>query len=266
MSGGVELVRIDFWNSSTKAYYGYATFTANDTNPTTKIDAYCKLGDETANTTQTVNYTPGAINTFETGFGGDTSSVRTTLPTETVNGSINVTINCTAFYLDDVMFAIKQFVRNPSAGDYDFTTDDGKKATVTITAPEAYPAVFKDGVWYVDTQGDRIANLVFTYGATDNTPLVGDINQDGKDDIAVVSGKTWWVDTTGDHVADYGFDFGAVGDIPLVGDLNHDRIDDIAVVSGNVWWVDTTGDHLANLGFLYGVASDTPLVWGIVYA
>jgi len=116
MSGGVEIARIDFWNSSTKAYYGYATFTANDTNPTTKIDAYCELGGVTARTTQTVNYTPGATNTFVSNVGGDTSSVITKLPTENDPGSIEITINCTAFYLDDVMLAIKQFVRNPGCG------------------------------------------------------------------------------------------------------------------------------------------------------
>ena len=130
MSGGVELARIDFWNSSTKAYYGYATFTANDTNPTTKIDAYCDLGGVlTARTTKTVNYTPGAINTFESNVGG---SARTKLPTEEDKGSINITINCTAFYLDDVMLAIKQFVRNPSVAKvYDFYAD-GEVAHVNI--------------------------------------------------------------------------------------------------------------------------------------
>ncbi len=192
MSGGVELARIDFWNSSTKAYYGYATFTANDANPTTTIDAYCELGGVTAHTTQTVDYTPGATNTFESNVGGNTSSVITKLPTEDDTGSIEITINCTAFYLDDVMLAIKQFVRNPGAGDYDFTTDDEKKATVTITVPKGHgTTVFRNGWWFVDTNGNSIADLYYCYGAAVFTPLVGDINNDGLNDKILF--KDWVV-------------------------------------------------------------------------
>jgi hypothetical protein len=217
MSGGVELVRIDFWNSSTKAYYGYATFTANDTNPTTKIDAYCDIGGETATTTQDVDYTPGATNTFVTNVGGDTSSAITKLPTETVNGSINITINCTAFYLDDVMFAIKQFVRNPTtAGDYVFSAD-GVDETVSITAPGGHgTTVFRNGVWYVDTNGDGVADLYYWYGAAVFTPLVGDINNDGTNDKILFKDGVWYVDTNGDCQPDLYIWFGTTGDVPLL--------------------------------------------------
>ena len=262
-TGGVELVRIDFWNSSTKAYYGYATFTANDTNPTTKIDAYCELGGATARTTQDVDYTPGAINTFETGFGGDTSSVITKLPTETVKGSINVTINCTAFYLDDVMFAIKQFVRNPGAGNYDFFAE-GVKETVSITAAGGRGiAVFRNGQWFVDTTGDHVANLEFWYGLTGDDPLVGDINQNGVADTALFRDGQWFVDTTGDHVADLEFWYGIAGDVPLVGDINQDGVADTALFRDGVWHVDTNGDHVADMIFAYGLAGDDPIVGDI---
>ncbi|NQE53717.1 hypothetical protein C5S29_08995 [ANME-1 cluster archaeon GoMg3.2] len=79
--GGVEIARVDFWNSSTKAHYGYATITANDTDPTTKVDIHCEFGGATATTTQTVNYNPGATNTFVSNVGGDTSSAIIKLPT-----------------------------------------------------------------------------------------------------------------------------------------------------------------------------------------
>ena len=199
MSGGVELVRIDFWNSSTKAYYGYATFTANDTNPTTKIDAYCELGGVTARTTQTVNYTPGATNTFVSHVGGDTSSAITKLPTETVDGSINITINCTAFYLDDVMLAIKQFVRNPSVAKvYDFYAD-GEVAHVNIhhqplgdiTYLKKGPYGAEDYDLYIYTApttiGQQGAYTASDYWSPDgDTRAVAtiDIDGDGVDEIA----------------------------------------------------------------------------------
>jgi hypothetical protein len=265
MSGGVELVRIDFWNSSTKAYYGYATFTANDTNPATKIDAYCDIGGATATTTQDVDYTPGAINTFETGFGGDTSSVRTKLPTETVPGSIKITINCTAFYLDDVMFAIKQFVRNPSAGDYDFFAD-GVKETVTITAtPGGRSAVYRGRTWYVDTNGDGSVDICFDYGLPNDKPLFGDLNRDGSNDVIVYRGRTWYVDTDGDRLFDLWFNFGVDGAIPLVGDFNHDGRDDIAVYIGRTFYINTTlgasGEKGVDLWYNFGLVDVTkPLV------
>jgi len=211
-----------------------------------------------------VDYTPGATNTFESGFGGDTSSVRTKLPTETVKGSINVTINCTAFYLDDVMFAIKQFVRNPTtAGDYTFTTDDGKKATVTITVPSGRGIVVSPGKkWYVDTTGNHVADDVFMYGMAEATPLVGDF---GSEDTAVViPGGRWYVDTTHNHAADQIFAYGMAGSTPLVGDIDGDGIDDIAVVTaGCRWYVNTSGNRVApaaDLIFSYGMAGATPLV------
>jgi hypothetical protein len=55
-------------------------------------------------------------------------------PPKLDNGSINITINCTDFQLKNVTIAIRLFVRNPkTAGDYVFTTDDGKTATVKLT-------------------------------------------------------------------------------------------------------------------------------------
>ena len=267
MSGGVELVRIDFWNSSTKAYYGYATFTANDTNPTTKIDAYCDFGGATASTTQDVDYTAGAINTFESNVGGDTSSAITKLPTEDDDGSIEITINCTAFYLDDVMFAIKQFVRNPGAGDYVFTTDDGKTALVHITAPSGRGIIFRDGIWHADTNGDHITDLIFAFGQKDDLPVVGDINQDGREDTAIFRPGTgaWHVDTTGNHIADLIFAYGQAGDLPVVGDITQDGKDDIAVLRAGVWHVASNGGppFIPDLIFAYGQAKDIPLVGDI---
>ena len=259
-TGGVEIARVDFWNESTKAYYGYATITANSANPTSKADIYCKFGDDAIDTTQNVDYTAGATNTFESGFGGDTSSAIIKLPTEDDDGSIEITITCTAFHLDDVMIAIKQFVRNPTtAGDYDFIAD-GVTETVSITAPGGCGIIFSAPFWFVDSTGDHIADDFFGYGFTGATPLIGDINQDGSNDIAVVDLPTWFVDTTGNHIADDTFGYGFAGATPLVGDFNQDGKDDIAVVDLPTWFVDTDMSGTADLVFGYGFAGGKPLV------
>jgi hypothetical protein len=309
-TGGVLIARVDFWNSRTKAYYGHATITSNNADPTGQVDIYCEFGADKITTTQDVDYTAGETNTFESGFPSDTSSAIIKLPTNTLPGSIKICINSTAFKLDDVMIAIKQFVKNPGAGDYDFIAD-GVTETVTITAPLAYPTVYKDGLWFVDSDGDLIADICFLYGSaganikplvgdlygradiitygsvtglwqvdtnhdrvTDHSfiyggsgskALVGDVNQDGKDDIAVVTGSAWYVDTTGNQIPDLIFLYGGPGSTPLIGDVNQDGKDDIAVVTGSAWYVDTTyvpGDTLplADLMFLYGGPGSRPLI------
>jgi hypothetical protein len=157
MSGGVEIARVDFWNSSTKAYYGHAIITANDTNPTTKVDVYCEFGGATATTTQDVDYTPGATNTFVANVGGDTSSAIIKLPTEAADGSIKIRINCTAFLLDAVMTSIQECVRNPlTGGDYVFSAD-GKAATVLITG---YGGAVRRGIqWILRTENSPLAQV-----------------------------------------------------------------------------------------------------------
>ncbi|MCK4734413.1 MAG: hypothetical protein KAT65_18300 [Methanophagales archaeon] len=213
-TGGVQIARVDFWNSSTRAYYGYATITANDANPTTEVDIHCKFGGDEIRTTQPISYAAGATNTFKSGFASDTSSAILKLPTgaEDGNESINITINCTEFHLDDVTIAIKQFVRNPTQGYYVFSAD-GVDEPVTIMPAGGRGIVFRSGRWYVDTTGDHICNVFFYYGRAGDTPLIGDVNQDGKEDSIVVRYGHWFFD------GDDGFNYGRATDIPLVGDL-----------------------------------------------
>jgi hypothetical protein len=132
-----------------------------------------------------------------------------------------------------------------------------------ITAAEGYGIVFRDGQWYVDTNRDQIADLVFVYGNAGDVPLVGDFNKDGKSDIAIFNNGKWYVDTIGGHVADLVFVYGNAGDVPLVGDFNKDGTDDIAIFRGGLWCVDTTGDHVSDMVFRYGIAGDVPLVGDI---
>ena len=219
-TGGVEIARLDFWNSSTKAYYGHATIKSNSTGPAATVDIYCEFGDDAITTTQNVDYAAGALNIFISGFAGDTSSAIIRLPTEDDDESIEITITCTAFHLDDVMIAIKQFVRNPTtAGDYVFSAD-GVDETVSITAAGGRGiAVFRNGQWFVDTTGDHVADKYFWYGLAGDDPVVGDINQDGNDDTALFRDGVWHVDTNRDHVADMIFAYGIAGDVPVVGDI-----------------------------------------------
>jgi hypothetical protein len=226
-TGGVEIARVEFWNTSKGDYYGYATVTANNLNPSGEVDVYCKMrvgGDEFeyGPTPQNVNYAPGGVTSLEVKVNDGTAWANITLPTETGDGCINVTIDCLDLdLLQDVHIAIKQFVRNPlTASDYLFFAD-GVMEVVTITAtPGGRSAVYRGRTWYVDTNGDRLADICFDYGQPDDEPLFGDLNRDGSNDVIVYRGRTWYVDTDGDGVSDLWYNFGLANDKPLVGDFN----------------------------------------------
>ena len=264
----VEVARVDFWNSSIKAHYGHATITSDALTPTTKVDIYCEFGTDTITTPQDVDYTAGETNTFESGFPSDTSSAIIKLPTETADGSINITINCTAFQLETVAISIGEFVRNPlAAGDYVFNAN-GKTATVKILPKKVYLKRYANAAWYIDTDGDLTPDWQFYFAFnTADKPVVGDINRDKTEDIAFFHEGAWYVNTTPSGVLpvliDLQFWYGWPGDTPLVGDINQDGDDDIAVFHEGAWYVDLTGDRIVDEHFWYGFPGDTPLVGDI---
>jgi hypothetical protein len=275
MSGGKEIARVEFWNTSKGDYYGYATITSNS-DYENKVDVYSEMqvgGDEFGYgpTPRDVNYNPGEFTSFEVKVNDGIAWANITLPTEKEEGWINITIDCESLdLLQDVHIAIKQFVRNPlTKGNYDFIAD-GETSTVTITEVEGRGIVYNNGLWYVDTTGNHVADQVFWF-EPDGIPLIGNF---GSEDTVVVKapdGKyKWFVDTTGDHVADKVFVYGDAppGSIPLVGDINQDGTDDVAVVSvddgGNYKWsVDTDDDQDTDLTFRYGFEGAIPLVGDI---
>ncbi|MEM9826619.1 MAG: SdrD B-like domain-containing protein [Planctomycetota bacterium] len=87
---------------------------------------------------------------------------------------------------------------------------------------------------------------VFQYGVHADTPLAGDWNGDGIDQIGVFRAGNWLLDTDGDgrlSPKDAKSSFGRPGDKPIVGDFDGDGIDEIGVVRGNVWIIDSDGDR-----------------------
>jgi C1A family cysteine protease len=110
------------------------------------------------------------------------------------------------------------FIRHTDSGSWTDLADYGDNACLRarlLMSPSDNYGVFKDGLWFVDTTGDHIADVVFLYGAPGHVPLVGDVNQDGSDDIVIFSNGWWFVDTTGNHIADMVFLYGAPGHVPV---------------------------------------------------
>ena len=236
-TGGVEVARVDFWNESTKAYYGHATITSNNANPATEVDIRCEFGGDVATTTQDVDYTAGETNTFESGFPSDTSSAIIKLPTDALDGSVKISINCTAFQLDAVMIDIKQFVRNPTtAGDYDFFAD-GVKETVSITADGYYGAgVYRLGHWFLRTEDSPIAKVDFWWGLPYDKPVTGDWNGNGEDTIGLYRFGVWTLSNSITNPSwDYFVWWGLPLDKPVTGDWDGHGTDTIGLYRNGEW-------------------------------
>lgn len=86
---------------------------------------------------------------------------------------------------------------------------------------------------------------VFQYGEQPDTPVTGDWNGDGIDQIGIFRNGHWLMDADGDGrwtEKDKRAEFGQAGDEPIVGDFNGDDIDEIGVVRGDQWIIDSDGD------------------------
>ena len=130
ITGGEGLLRVDLWASS--GYYGYVTITANNESPSTKVDIYTNIGGDIAVTTQDIDYSPGGITRITSPFGGG-SEVTLIMPTDTAEGSLNMSLSVSN-ELTNVTIDINKFVQNPAIpGDYVFTAD-GVPETVPIVA------------------------------------------------------------------------------------------------------------------------------------
>lgn len=122
-----------------------------------------------------------------------------------------------------------------------------------------------NGVWDPGA-GDRL----FAFGNGTDTPIIGDWNGDGRDEIGVHRGNLFILDFNGNGVWDPGagdrvFRFGNVGDTPVIGDWNNDGRDDIGVHRGNLFILDSNGSGNWNPTgqdqvFVFGNVGDTPII------
>jgi hypothetical protein len=106
-------------------------------------------------------------------------------------------------------------------GDHPIVGDWNGDGTHTI-------AVFRDGVWRRDTDGDgkwSERDAKANFGRPGDLPVVGDFNGDGVDELGIYRDGMWYIDTNGNgeiDAEDQTFQLGGPGDTPVVGDFNGD--------------------------------------------
>ena len=108
-----------------------------------------------------------------------------------------------------------------TAGDHPVVGDWNGDGTATI-------AVFRNGVWHRDMDGDgkwTKADRTAHFGQPGDLPVAGDFNGDGIDELGIYRDGVWYIDTNGNGVIDpedQVFELGGPGDKPVVGDWNGD--------------------------------------------
>ena len=95
--------------------------------------------------------------------------------------------------------------------------------------------VFRDGMWYLDVNGDgrfESNDLVFKFGNPGDIPLTGDWVGDGVTRVGVYRHGQVYLDIQGNHQLNEKvtpLEVGAPGDTPVAGDFDGDGVDEVAV-------------------------------------
>jgi len=95
--------------------------------------------------------------------------------------------------------------------------------------------VFREGVWYLDVDGDgrwSPGDRRVAMGRAGDLPVVGDFNRDGIDEIGLYRDGTWQLDTNRDYrldAHDKVFEMGGPHDRPVMGDFDGDGVDEAAL-------------------------------------
>lgn len=148
-TGGEQIAKVDLYKKS--GWFAGATFTSNDTNPSTEVDVEVVFDGVTLIKTIEANYSAGGTTSVSVAYLGMSLDGDVTLPTATRDGYLNASVTqLDGINLTNVSIDIKQFVQNPAEpGDYTFEAKvdgDTADATVHIRAPAPVPALTPIGL------------------------------------------------------------------------------------------------------------------------
>jgi hypothetical protein len=127
--------------------------------------------------------------------------------------------------------------------------------------------------WRLDDTRDGAVDETVIYGLSTDTPVVGDWDDDGDDDIALFRDNAgvgaWSLDFNRDGTVDQNVNFGAGTDIPVAGDWNGDGQTGIGAVGPvdagcgiflHQWKLDNNRDGVVDETVNFGLSADVPVV------
>ena len=100
----------------------------------------------------------------------------------------------------------------------------------------------------------------FAFGRSTDTPIVGNWNGEGGDEIGVVRGNVWYLANDVPPTSAFSFAFGRSNDTPITGDFDGDGDDEIGVVRENVWYFADEAPPTAAFSFAFGRATDIQII------
>ena len=179
--GGELLAEVWAWDNESHDYY--MKFTANGTD---KIDLDCVCGGDTLESyTFDASYGEGSSINISVRCWG-TAYANLTLPTDEVDGSLDMSLGGSSKKLTKVKISIKEFVRNPATcGDYKFdltVNGDTASDTVRITEIEAINVISPDRTYAsvcvrlnftVEPEGGALAWIGYSLDGGANVTIAG---------------------------------------------------------------------------------------------
>ena len=115
--------------------------------------------------------------------------------------------------------------------------------------------IYKDGVWYLDVNGNGIWNSgidkVFSFGSPGWQPVKGDWNNDGVQEAGIYKDGVWYLDQDGSgtwNAGDKLYSFGSVGAVPVVGDWTGSGVTRIGVYKAGLWYLDLNNNGVWDSG------------------
>jgi len=130
----------------------------------------------------------------------------------------------------------------------------------------AHPGVefcaFRNGHFRCDTDGGGGPEIDHVFAVRGGTPLLGDVDGDGRDDYCLFRGTRFDCDSGHDYgAAEFTDLFGQPGDTPLLGDVDGDGRDDPCVFRAGHFLCDTAHDGgTAELDIAFGQPGDRALL------
>ena len=147
--------------------------------------------------------------------------------------------------------------------------------SMPVTLKTTHIGIFRpgSGIWSLDSNGNFAwegSDATLSWGLPGDTPVIGDWNGDGRDDIGIFrpGSGIWSLDSNGNLAwegSDTSLSWGMPGDIPVVGDWNGDTKDDIGIFrpGSGIWSLDSNGNFAwegSDATLSWGLPGDTPVI------
>jgi hypothetical protein len=129
--------------------------------------------------------------------------------------------------------------------------------------------VFRNGTWYLDTNGDGYLDAgdqTVAFGQAGDIPVVGDWTGTGRIALGLYRQGSFILDLSG-HLTgiptgqlDATFSFGLATDIPVAADWNGSGTAKVGVFRNGSWLIDYSGTRAIGRTYTYGQAGDLPVI------